>query len=187
MNASSSIVSLDRAARQVNTPIGRVIARASDAGVVSIWFGADGHAGLASADRGPATRHLDHLSRLLSAYFEGNEDRVDIPVIPVGTDFQHQVWNALLQIPAGQTRSYADIARAIGRPSACRAVARANATNPVPILIPCHRVIGSDGSLTGYGGGLDRKRWLLDHEARHWGCVASASPFASQLLLAGGL
>jgi methylated-DNA-[protein]-cysteine S-methyltransferase len=83
-----------------------------------------------------------------------------------GTPFQQRVWQELRRIPAGSTRSYSEVARAIGRPSAVRAVAAANGANPVSIVIPCHRVIGADGSLTGYGGGLHRKRWLLAHERR---------------------
>jgi methylated-DNA-[protein]-cysteine S-methyltransferase len=83
----------------------------------------------------------------------------------VGTGFQQQVWQALLNIPAGHTRTYGGLANEMGNPDAVRAVARANALNPVSILVPCHRVIGSNGKLTGYAGGLDRKQWLLDHEA----------------------
>jgi O-6-methylguanine DNA methyltransferase len=82
----------------------------------------------------------------------------------MGTPFQRQVWDLLKTIPLGETRSYAELAAALGRPSAVRAVAQANGANPLAIVVPCHRVIGSDGSLTGYGGGLVRKKWLLDHE-----------------------
>jgi methylated-DNA-[protein]-cysteine S-methyltransferase len=89
----------------------------------------------------------------------------DLPLDMRGTDFQRNVWEALLTIPYGETRSYGEIAKQIGRPDRARAVGAANGSNPVSIIVPCHRVIGSDGSLTGYGGGLPRKRWLLDHEA----------------------
>lgn len=116
------------------------------------------------------------LRRELTAYLAGSRADFTIPLAPRGTHFQHQVWNALRTIPPGQTRSYADVARMIGRPSAVRAVARANATNPIAIIIPCHRVIGADGSLAGYAAGLDRKRWLLDHEARFWGSSPAPQP-----------
>ena len=107
---------------------------------------------------------LDQAEREINQYFAGKRNTFTLPLAPRGTDFQRQVWDALLTVPAGETRSYADIARSIGQPKAVRAVARANGDNFRGIIIPCHRVIGSDGSLTGYGGGLARKQWLLDHE-----------------------
>jgi len=101
----------------------------------------------------------------LNDYFRGTIGALDdIPVELKGTAFQQQVWGALRRIPAGATSSYAGLAREIGSPSAVRAVGAANGANPVAVIVPCHRVIGSNGSLTGYGGGLDRKRWLLQHE-----------------------
>ncbi len=101
----------------------------------------------------------------IRAYFEGQLSALDqIRVDPGGTIFQGLVWSELRRIPVGRTRSYAEIARAIGRPTATRAVGAANGQNPVAVILPCHRVIGADGTLTGYGGGLDRKRWLLRHE-----------------------
>jgi methylated-DNA-[protein]-cysteine S-methyltransferase len=102
----------------------------------------------------------------MTAYFDGDLAAIDgLPVMTNGTPFQQTVWAALREIPCGQTISYATLAGRIGRPSAVRAVGLANGANPVGIVIPCHRVIGSNGTLTGYGGGLDRKRWLLAHEA----------------------
>jgi methylated-DNA-[protein]-cysteine S-methyltransferase len=103
----------------------------------------------------------------LGAYFAGERTEFDLDFQPVGTDFQRRVWSALLTIPYGQTRSYGQIAEQIGAPSASRAVGLANGRNPISIIVPCHRVIGSNGSLTGYGGGIDRKRALLDLEKRH--------------------
>ena len=91
----------------------------------------------------------------------------DIPVETGGSPFQQKVWHTLRKIPAGQTTSYGELAARIGQPTAARAVATANATNPVAIVVPCHRVIHADGSISGYGGGVDRKRWLLRHEADH--------------------
>lgn len=100
----------------------------------------------------------------LRAYFAGELQEFDLPLRPAGTPFQQRVWQALLEIPYGETVSYGDIARRIESPKACRAVGLANGQNPISIIIPCHRVIGSTGKLTGYGGGLDRKEWLLNHE-----------------------
>jgi len=98
-------------------------------------------------------------------YFDGDIHAADrLPTATRGTDFQRKVWSGLRKIPAGTTWSYADLARHIGRPKACRAVGLANGSNPIAIVVPCHRVIGADGTLTGYGGGMSRKRWLLRHE-----------------------
>lgn len=102
---------------------------------------------------------------VLDAYFGGRLDALEgLPIAPRGTDFEVAVWRELRRIPPGQTRSYGDIARALGRSTATRAVGRANGINPIPLVIPCHRVIGADGSLTGFGGGLETKAWLLRHE-----------------------
>jgi methylated-DNA-[protein]-cysteine S-methyltransferase len=106
-----------------------------------------------------------HVVDAIEAYFAGEVTALDaLPVDPAGTEFQRRVWAALRMIPAGETRSYAAVASAIGAPRAVRAVGAANGANPVAIAIPCHRVIASDGALHGYGGGLERKRWLLAHE-----------------------
>lgn len=105
------------------------------------------------------------LSESIMRYFGGELDAIDrIPVETGGTTFQQEVWQALREIPCGTTTSYGKLAKRIGRPAAVRAVGLANGANPVAVVVPCHRVIGSDGSLTGYGGGIERKRWLLDHE-----------------------
>jgi len=111
------------------------------------------------------TPFLTDVSERLGAYFDGDLTAIDaVPVEPPGTEFQRAVWRALRDIPAGATTSYGELARALQNPRACRAVGAANGRNPVAIVIPCHRVIGSDHTLIGYGGGLDRKRWLLRHE-----------------------
>ncbi|MFD1794646.1 bifunctional transcriptional activator/DNA repair protein Ada [Paracoccus aurantiacus] len=107
----------------------------------------------------------------LAEFFAGGRSRFDLPLAPHGTDFQRRVWNALTLIPAGETRSYAEVAAAIGQPRATRAVARANATNGIAIVIPCHRVIGADGTLTGYAGGLWRKEKLIAAERRYAGAA----------------
>ncbi len=110
--------------------------------------------------------HLDAAEQWLKTYFEGHAPRNTVTLAPRGSGFQRQAWDALLSIPLGQTRSYAQQAASIGRPTATRAVARANGDNVIAIMIPCHRVIGSDGSPTGYGGGVWRKVWLLEHEQK---------------------
>lgn len=105
------------------------------------------------------------LSDAIHRYFAGELDAIDaIPVETGGTPFQKDVWRALREIPCGTTTSYGKLAEHIGRPAAVRAVGLANGSNPVAVVVPCHRVIGANGSLTGYGGGIERKRWLLDHE-----------------------
>ncbi len=109
---------------------------------------------------GPLTDAIDQLR----GYLYGDRQDFDLPLAPEGTSFQLAVWRALQTIPIGETVSYQDIARKIGRPAACRAVGAANGRNPLPIVIPCHRVIGADGRLTGYGGGIRIKEWLLKHE-----------------------
>jgi O-6-methylguanine DNA methyltransferase len=128
----------------------------------------DGHErmqrGLAATDSTRA-KNPGGITQALEAYFDGELDAIEgLPVVLGGTEFQNSVWRGLLKIPCGETRSYGDLARKIGRPSAVRAVGLANGANPIGIVVPCHRVIGSNGTLTGYGGGIERKRWLLAHE-----------------------
>lgn len=107
---------------------------------------------------------LREAKQQLDDYFAGKRRHFDLKLAPHGTEFQTSVWRELSRIPFGTTISYADLARRIGQPKACRAVGAANGRNPIAIIVPCHRVIGADGTLTGYGGGLDCKRWLLKHE-----------------------
>lgn len=110
---------------------------------------------------------LPAVREQLAAYFDGTLTEFDVPLAVPGTLFQQQVWKALTTIPYGGTWSYRQLAEAVGNPRAVRAVGLANGRNPVSIAVPCHRVVGSDGSLTGYGGGLAAKRWLLEHERAH--------------------
>ena len=114
----------------------------------------------------PSLLELKKYVDQLDEYFSGNRTEFTAPLDPIGSAFQIQVWNVLRHIPFGETVSYAEVARQIGQPQAARAVGLANNQNPIAIVVPCHRVIGADGSMTGYGGGLPRKRWLLDHETR---------------------
>jgi methylated-DNA-[protein]-cysteine S-methyltransferase len=111
------------------------------------------------------SKYLESCIVQLDEYFEGNRTRFDLKLNPQGTIFQKKVWDELLNIPFGKTRSYMEQTKKIGDPKAIRAVAAANGKNPIWIIIPCHRVIGSDGSLTGYTGGIWRKKWLLEHES----------------------
>jgi methylated-DNA-[protein]-cysteine S-methyltransferase len=126
----------------------------------------------------PADRELlDEAAAQLADYFAGRRTDFELPLALDGTDFQRRVWAELCQIPYGDTISYGQLALRVGKPGSARAVGLANGRNPVAIIVPCHRVIGSDGKLTGYGGGLDRKAWLLDHEAAHGpGQLALAPP-----------
>lgn len=117
--------------------------------------------------------HLKQVARELNQYFAGARKTFDVPLAMAGTGFQIQVWKYLQTIPYAQTRSYGQQAREMEQPAAVRAVARANGQNFIAILVPCHRVIGTSGELTGYGGGIERKRWLLDHEQ---GSLFSAAP-----------
>ena len=162
----------------IETPLGPMLALASEAGLCALEFTGpkkrltrlearlrnhfpphemvDGH-----------SRVIDRTRRWLKRYFDGAAADVgDLPLQMHGADFERRVWQALLAIPPGETRSYGALAKALGTPGAARAVGMANGANPIAIIVPCHRVIGSTGSLTGYGGGLERKTWLLDHERR---------------------
>jgi len=119
---------------------------------------------LAALQESPAHPTLQRARAQLQAYFEGGRDGFDVPLDFAGTPFQQRVWRALLAIPHGQTRTYAQIAQAVGAAGAVRAVGAANGRNPISIIAPCHRVIGSNGTLTGFAGGLEAKAWLLRHE-----------------------
>jgi O-6-methylguanine DNA methyltransferase len=125
------------------------------------------------------------ITRVLKTYFEGDLVALDkVQVATGGSDFQREVWKALRAVPAGRTISYGQLAAHLGRPSASRAVGLANGSNPIAIVVPCHRVIGANGALTGYGGGLPRKRWLLDHERRFAPSRQNQGPFTSKTDLA---
>jgi methylated-DNA-[protein]-cysteine S-methyltransferase len=146
----------------VETPIGTLRLVASEAGLRSVDFPGRGADPEAIDGQSPV---LAEAARQLREYFAGTRTGFTIPLDLVGTPFQREAWLGLAEIPYGETVSYAEQARRLGRPRAVRAVGAANGSNPLPIVLPCHRVIGSDGSLTGFGGGLGVKRALLDHEA----------------------
>lgn len=126
-----------------------------------------------------STPVLEATRTQLAEYFAGTRRDFDLPLAPRGTGFQQIVWRALTTIGYGETWSYGQLARAIGRPAASRAVGAANGRNPLAIIVPCHRVIGANGTLTGYGGGLPAKKWLLQHEQKHGGPAAIGTLFAS--------
>ena len=146
---------------RVPSPLGEMTIAATAEGLAGIWFDdQQHHPGLVDAPDDPRDAHLLTTRRWLDAYWQGQE--ATLPALdPQGTPFQRAVWRALLAIPMGATTSYGEIARTIEAPKASRAVGAAVGRNPIGIMVPCHRVIGRDGSLTGYAGGLDRKRWLL--------------------------
>jgi methylated-DNA-[protein]-cysteine S-methyltransferase len=142
----------------LDTPIGPVHVTIDAGAVIGLKF-----------EPSAGARRTDPVGAVdaLTAYFAGELDALDaLPIRSAGTAFQEHVWKVLRTIPPGETVSYAEVAAEVGKPRAVRAVGRANATNPIGIIVPCHRIIRSDGTLGGYGGGLDRKRWLLDHERR---------------------
>lgn len=150
----------------IATPVGELLLVAEDEGLAGVRFEPHGRVPAASgaaAYRG-AWAVLAAAREQLAAYFAGELTEFTLPLAPQGTPFQLGVWEALRRIRYGETISYAELAQRIGAPRAVRAVGAANGRNPLPVVVPCHRVIGADGSLTGFGGGLDRKRWLLDHE-----------------------
>lgn len=160
----------------VDTKVGKACFLVGPKGLTRMWF--------ESWDRGSTldqlladgkcelkqTEETERVATQLREYFEGSRQDFDLDLDPKGTDFQRRVWAELLKVPYGQTCSYADIARALGQPTATRAVGAANGANPIGLVVPCHRVIGADKSLTGYAGGLDLKRKLLEHE----GAIAPA-------------
>jgi methylated-DNA-[protein]-cysteine S-methyltransferase len=147
-----------------DSPIGPLTIVASDGAISALYMDAQRHAPGPEAfgpPGDPAQEPFATASQQLADYFAGRRTDFDLPLAPAGTDFQRKVWAGLLAIPYGQTISYGELARRIGSPAASRAVGLANGKNPISIVVPCHRVIGTDGSMTGYGGGLDRKRFLL--------------------------
>lgn len=175
----------------IDSPVGKLLLRADDSGLTAVYF--EEHRGRADGETWPAdgpsspdahapaeSSVLAAAAAQLAAYFDGRLTAFDLPLSARGTPFQERVWAALRAIPYGQTISYAELARRVDAPRAVRAVGAANARNPLSIVVPCHRVIGANGALTGFGGGVDRKRWLLEHEQ------AAAASAASDDARSGG-
>jgi methylated-DNA-[protein]-cysteine S-methyltransferase len=151
---------------ELPTPIGVLRLVADAEGLREVWFETGRHRKSPQPDWVRAAEPLAEARRQLEEYFAGTRTRFELKLHPVGTPFQLAVWEELGRIPYGVTISYAELARRIGQPAAVRAVGAANGRNPIPIILPCHRVIGSNGSLTGFGGGLPTKRFLLSMEDR---------------------
>ena len=155
-----------------DSPIGRLLLAADDAGLRRIEFPEGRHPQEPAPDWQEARAPFSEALRQLDAYFAGRLRRFELPLAPLGTPFQLSVWRALCDIPYGETLSYGALARLLGKPGASRAVGLANGRNPLPIVVPCHRVVGSDGSLTGFGGGLPTKQKLLRLEGAQLACLA---------------
>jgi O-6-methylguanine DNA methyltransferase len=169
-----------------STPVGEMIAGATDAGICLLDFKWRKMmpaiqrritVGLDEAFEEGEHPLLEQVQQELQAYFDGKRKEFSVPLQTVGSDFQKSVWDSLLRIPFGRTVTYLHQAKVYGDEKAIRAVATANGMNSIAIIIPCHRVIGADGSLTGYAGGLTAKRWLLEHERKHAGLEMQTSLF----------
>lgn len=162
---TTSVASEPRVFTVVASPVGDLTLTGTTEALTGCWFELHGK----PTNVGPDLRRDDsafaEAATQLAAYFAGERTDFDLSLHPTGTPFQLQVWERLRAIPYGETRAYGDLAVEVGSPGASRAVGLANGRNPLSIIVPCHRVIGADGSLTGYGGGMDRKRYLLDLEA----------------------
>ena len=171
---------------KIETPLGEMVAGATDEGVCLLEFNdrrmlpteyKDLKRLLNTTIEDGENLHLKTLKKQMKEYFDGMRKEFSVPLVTPGTDFQQAVWKELQNIQFGSTRSYQEQAIALNSPDSVRAVANANGMNRISILIPCHRVIGSDGRLTGYGGGLKRKKWLLDHEKKYSGKAIDLSLF----------
>jgi methylated-DNA-[protein]-cysteine S-methyltransferase len=150
-----------------DSPIGRLMLAMDDQGLRHVDFERGRYPTAIGVDWERGHNALPEVRAQLGAYFSGRLTQFDLPLAPSGTQFQQRVWSQLLRIPYGAMTSYGEIARRLGEPTASRAVGAANGRNPLPIIVPCHRVVGADGSLTGFGGGLPVKRFLLDLEQKH--------------------
>lgn len=161
MNARFSYYTL------LDSPVGKLLLTATPRGLGGLWILGGKHCPAIQGEWQNDPRPFATATVQLAEYFAGTRLSFDLPLDAIGTGFQHEAWTALLGIPHGQTRTYQQQAVAIGRPAAVRAVGTANGRNPISIIVPCHRVIGANGALTGFGGGLGAKQWLLAHEARY--------------------
>jgi methylated-DNA-[protein]-cysteine S-methyltransferase len=150
---------------EIESPVGRLRLVGDESGLRQVWFVAGRHRTAPKKEWKEAKEPFREVIRQLRAYFEGELKEFRVPLVMEGTEFQLSVWKELRKIPYGETRSYGQLAETIGKPKAVRAVGLANGQNPIPIIVPCHRVIGSDGSLTGFGGGIENKRKLLELES----------------------
>jgi methylated-DNA-[protein]-cysteine S-methyltransferase len=148
----------------IDSPVGDLTVVAADGAITGLYFATHLRAPARDAIGDHTDDGFGEVTRQLGEYFAGARTVFDLPLAPVGNEFQQRVWALLTTIPYGETRSYGDLAKALGDPGLAQAVGSANGRNPISIIVPCHRVVGADGSLTGYAGGLDRKRYLLELE-----------------------
>ena len=161
------------------TPIGKILIAGDESVIKMMSFPQGDKLRKVEAHWTESNSPFKSVITQLDEYFHGERISFDLPLSPQGTEFQQQVWNALLAIPYGCTTSYGELAKTINRPKASRAVGAANGANPIPIIIPCHRVIGSTGKLTGFGGGIPTKQWLLAHEKKYSPANNSSEPQSS--------
>ncbi|TDJ39846.1 MAG: methylated-DNA--[protein]-cysteine S-methyltransferase [Gammaproteobacteria bacterium] len=159
----------------VDSPIGPLLLAGDGEALSVVGFSRGKKSRVAEPDWERRDEAFGRARLELAEYFDGKRQRFDVALLPEGTEFQLAVWSALRDIPYGATRSYREIAEQIGKPTAIRAVGAANGSNPLPIVVPCHRVIGADGSLTGFGGGIETKRFLLELERSRSGLFAASS------------
>jgi methylated-DNA-[protein]-cysteine S-methyltransferase len=165
MTPTQTIAAHCTAQAHLPSPLGPMLIARTQHGVAGLWFEAQKwHPDAIDAPERPQDPLLTQAAAQIADYFAGRRSQFDLPLDLLGTNFQRSVWNALCSIEAGSTQSYADVAKRVGSPQAVRAVGAAVGRNPVSVIVPCHRVLGTDGSLTGYAGGLDRKRALLTLE-----------------------
>jgi methylated-DNA-[protein]-cysteine S-methyltransferase len=164
MTRSQNSIAQDAAVAVITSPVGALTLAATDTGLTHLLFSRGATAVPVHGGSVKAARIVRDTERQLGEYFAGKRRTFDLPLAPSGTAFQLAVWRLLRDIPFGVTCSYGDLARRLGKPAAVRAVGLANGANPISIVVPCHRVVGADGKLTGYGGGLPTKRFLLDLE-----------------------
>ncbi len=171
---------------RIDTPVGEMVAGATDEGICLLEFSDRKMLNTEYKDikkyfntgiEDGENKHLEDMKIQLNEYFEGKRKTFDLQLLTPGSPFQKLVWKELMNIPYGYTRSYKEQAEALANPGSIRAVARANGMNRIAVIIPCHRVIGTDGQLTGYGGGLKRKKWLLEHEKKYSGKAFDQSLF----------
>jgi methylated-DNA-[protein]-cysteine S-methyltransferase len=148
------------------SPVGELLLLGDGESLTGLRFNADGAFNSRRTGLTEDAAAFNEVREQLDEFFAGERTGFDLPLVPFGTEFQRAVWKALTDIPYGETRSYGEIAAAVGRPKAARAVGGANNRNPIAVIVPCHRVIGAGGAMVGYAGGMDRKTWLLDHERK---------------------
>lgn len=160
----------ERSYAEIGSPLGRVLLLGAGDALTGLYLIDHGHGPAFRADWTAGSDVLDEAATQLGEYFAGRRTRFELPIRPEGTPFQRRVWDALAEVPWGTTIGYGELAAVIGRPTAARAVGAANGANPISIVIPCHRVVGAGGALTGYGWGVERKAWLLAHERGRLPC-----------------